>query len=86
MIFKQFRYEPLGQASYLLGCSRAKEAFVVDPIADLGADFYVIEAADRTLGHRRRSRDARARRFHLVRARAGGGCRRDALPADRVRR
>jgi glyoxylase-like metal-dependent hydrolase (beta-lactamase superfamily II) len=50
MIFKQFRYEPLGQASYLLGCSRAKEAFVIDPIADLGADFYVIEAADRTLG------------------------------------
>jgi glyoxylase-like metal-dependent hydrolase (beta-lactamase superfamily II) len=50
VIFKQFRYEPLGQASYLLGCSRAKEAFVVDPIANLGADFYVIEAADRTLG------------------------------------
>jgi glyoxylase-like metal-dependent hydrolase (beta-lactamase superfamily II) len=50
MIFKQFRYEPLGQASYLLGCARAKEAIVVDPIADLGPDFYVMEAADLTLG------------------------------------
>lgn len=49
MIFKQFRFEPLGQASYLLGCGRAKEALVVDPIADLGADFYVVEAADLTL-------------------------------------
>lgn len=46
MIFKQFRYEPLSQASYLIGCPRAKEAFVVDPIADLGTDFYVLEAAD----------------------------------------
>lgn len=50
MIFKQFRYEKLGQASYLVGCSRAKEALIVDPIADLGPDFYVIEAADLTLG------------------------------------
>jgi glyoxylase-like metal-dependent hydrolase (beta-lactamase superfamily II) len=49
MIFRQFCYEPLGQASYLVGCARAKEAFIVDPIADLGADFYVLEAADRTL-------------------------------------
>lgn len=46
MIFKQFRYEPLGQASYLLGCNRAKEALVVDPIEELGAEFYVVEAAD----------------------------------------
>lgn len=50
MIFKQFRHEPLGQASYLLGCPRAKEAFVVDPIDDLGPDFYIVEAADLTLG------------------------------------
>jgi glyoxylase-like metal-dependent hydrolase (beta-lactamase superfamily II) len=50
MIFKQFRYEPLGQASYLVGCARAKEALVVDPIADLGSDFYIVEAADLTLG------------------------------------
>jgi len=49
MMFKQFRHEPLGQASYLLGCTRAKKALVVDPIADLGPDFYVIEAADLTL-------------------------------------
>lgn len=46
MNFKQFRYEPLAQASYLLGCARAKEAFIVDPIANLGPDFYVLEAAD----------------------------------------
>jgi len=46
MVFKQFRCEPLSQASYLVGCVRAKEAFVVDPIADLGPDSYVLEAAD----------------------------------------
>ena len=46
MIFKQFRCEPLAQASYLLGCVRSEEAFVVDPIANLGPDFYVLEAAD----------------------------------------
>lgn len=46
MIFKQFRFERLGQASYLFGCPRAKEGFVVDPISDLGVDFYVLEAAD----------------------------------------
>jgi glyoxylase-like metal-dependent hydrolase (beta-lactamase superfamily II) len=49
MIFKQFRYERLFQASYLLGCPRAREGFVVDPIADLGSDFYVLEAADQGL-------------------------------------
>jgi hydroxyacylglutathione hydrolase len=49
VIFKQFRYEKIGQASYLLGCVRSKETIVVDPIADLGSDFYVIEAADRGL-------------------------------------
>ncbi len=46
MIFKQFRYEPLAEASYLVGCNRAKQAVVVDPIDDLGAEFYVLEAAD----------------------------------------
>jgi hydroxyacylglutathione hydrolase len=50
VVFKQFRYEPLSQASYLLGCPRTKEAFVVDPIADLGPDSYVLEAADLGLG------------------------------------
>lgn len=49
MIFKQFRYEPLFQASYLLGCPRARVGVVVDPIADLGPDFYVLEAADQGL-------------------------------------
>lgn len=46
MIFKQFRYEPAGQASYLVACGTAKQGFVVDPIADLGSDFYLLEAAD----------------------------------------
>jgi glyoxylase-like metal-dependent hydrolase (beta-lactamase superfamily II) len=46
MIFKQFRYEPVNQASYLIGCARAKECFIVDPIDDLGVDFYILEAAD----------------------------------------
>ncbi len=49
MIFKQFRHEKIAQTSYLVGCIRSKEAIVVDPIADLGPDFYVIEAADRGL-------------------------------------
>ena len=49
MMFKQFRHERLGQASYLVGCTRAKQALVVDPIEDLGVDFYVLEAADLTL-------------------------------------
>src|SRR6266508_6243648 len=49
MIFKQFRYEPLSAASHLVGCVRAREAVVVDPIADLGPDFYVLEAADQGL-------------------------------------
>jgi glyoxylase-like metal-dependent hydrolase (beta-lactamase superfamily II) len=43
---KQFRYEPLAQASYLLGCPRAKEAVIVDPIDNLGLDFYALETAD----------------------------------------
>ena len=46
MIFKQFRYEPAGQASYLLACDQTKEGLAVDPIADLGPDFYRLEAAD----------------------------------------
>ena len=49
MIFKQFRYEPLGQASYLIACGRTREAAVVDPIANSGADFYALEAADQGL-------------------------------------
>jgi hydroxyacylglutathione hydrolase len=46
MIFKQYRYEPLGQASYLVASSSNKQGFVIDPIADLGPDFYVLDAAD----------------------------------------
>jgi hydroxyacylglutathione hydrolase len=49
VIFKQFRYEPLFAASYLIGCPRAREGFVVDPMAALGAEFYVLEAADQGL-------------------------------------
>lgn len=49
MIFKQFRFEKIGQASYLLGCARSKDAAVVDPIADLGVEYYLMEAADRGL-------------------------------------
>ncbi len=49
MIFKQIRYEPLAQASYIIGCMRAKEGLVVDPIANLGTEFYVLEAADLNL-------------------------------------
>jgi glyoxylase-like metal-dependent hydrolase (beta-lactamase superfamily II) len=49
VIFRQFRYEPLFVASYLLGCARAREAFVVDPVAAHGAEFYVLEAADQGL-------------------------------------
>ncbi len=44
MIFKQYRFEPLSQASYLIGCYREGVAFVVDPIQDLGAEFYLREA------------------------------------------
>ena len=46
MVFEQFRYEPLGQASYLVGYGRSRQAAVVDPIQDLGPDVYVLEAAD----------------------------------------
>jgi len=46
VIFKQYRFEPLAQASYVLGCARAKEAIVVDPSAELGAEAYVLDAAD----------------------------------------
>ena len=49
MIFRQFRYEPISQLSYLVGCVQSGECLVVDPIADLGVDFYVLEAADRGL-------------------------------------
>jgi glyoxylase-like metal-dependent hydrolase (beta-lactamase superfamily II) len=46
MIFKQHRHEPLAQLSYVVGCARAKEAIVVDPADALGAESYVLDAAD----------------------------------------
>jgi glyoxylase-like metal-dependent hydrolase (beta-lactamase superfamily II) len=46
MIFKQYRHEPLAQLSYLVGCARAKEAVVIDPTDALGAESYVLDAAD----------------------------------------
>lgn len=49
MIFRQLTYGPDGCASYFLGCVKAKEAVVVDPLASLGAEEYLMEAADRGL-------------------------------------
>jgi glyoxylase-like metal-dependent hydrolase (beta-lactamase superfamily II) len=46
MIFKQYRDERLAQASYLIGCARAREGVVVDPSDALGAESYVLDAAD----------------------------------------
>jgi hydroxyacylglutathione hydrolase len=46
MIFKQYRHEPLNQASYLLACWRKGIAFIVDPVMDLGVEFYEKEARD----------------------------------------
>lgn len=46
MIFKQYRYEPLGQTSYLIGCMRSKKGVVIDPISDLGVGHYLLEASD----------------------------------------
>jgi glyoxylase-like metal-dependent hydrolase (beta-lactamase superfamily II) len=46
MIFKQYRHEPLNQASYFLACWRKGLAFVVDPIHDLGTGFYQSESRD----------------------------------------
>jgi hydroxyacylglutathione hydrolase len=49
MIFRQFLRSESGCASYLLGCARSGQAIVVDPLADLGARTYALEAADRGL-------------------------------------
>lgn len=46
MIFKQYRHEPLAQLSYVIGCARAKEGVVIDPNDALGAESYVLDAAD----------------------------------------
>lgn len=49
MIFKQITYGPDGCASYFLGCVKAREAIVVDPLASVGVEEYLLEAADRGL-------------------------------------
>src|SRR5215212_9291633 len=49
MIFRQILRSESGCASYLLGCVRSGQALVVDPLADLGARTYALEAADRGL-------------------------------------
>src|SRR5262245_9596140 len=49
MIFRQLLRSESGCASYLIGCVRSSQAVVVDPLADLGARAYALEAADRGL-------------------------------------
>ncbi|HEY3232441.1 MAG TPA: MBL fold metallo-hydrolase, partial [Roseiflexaceae bacterium] len=49
MIFRQILRSESGCASYLLGCVRSGQAIVIDPLADLGAGMYALEAADRSL-------------------------------------
>ncbi|HEX5691726.1 MAG TPA: MBL fold metallo-hydrolase, partial [Roseiflexaceae bacterium] len=49
MIFRQILRSESGCASYLIGCVRTGQAVVVDPLADLGAGAYALEAADRGL-------------------------------------
>jgi hydroxyacylglutathione hydrolase len=49
MIFRQILRSESGCASYLLGCPINGEAIVIDPLAELGASVYALEAADRGL-------------------------------------
>jgi hydroxyacylglutathione hydrolase len=49
MIFRQILRSESGCASYLIGCVGSAQAVVVDPLADLGAGAYALEAADRGL-------------------------------------
>lgn len=49
MIFRQILRSESGCASYLIGCKRSGQAIVIDPLADLGAGMYALEAADRGL-------------------------------------
>lgn len=49
MIFRQITYGPGGCASYFLGCVKYRVAAVVDPLADVGVEEYLMEAADRGL-------------------------------------
>ncbi len=52
MIFRQLMFPATGCASYLIGCPASGEAAVVDPLASLGADQYLLEAADQGLAIR----------------------------------
>jgi hydroxyacylglutathione hydrolase len=49
MIFRQILRSESGCASYLIGCVRSSQAVVVDPLAEVGARAYALEAADRGL-------------------------------------
>jgi hydroxyacylglutathione hydrolase len=49
MIFRQILRDESGCASYVVGCAHSGQAVVVDPLADLGAGTYALEAADRGL-------------------------------------
>jgi hydroxyacylglutathione hydrolase len=49
MIFRQIVRSESGCASYLIGCAATGQAAVIDPLADLGAQSYLLEAADRGL-------------------------------------
>lgn len=46
MLFRQLMDPARGCASYLLGCPRSHAALVVDPLAALGLEAYLAEAAD----------------------------------------
>ena len=52
MIFRQLTFPATGCASYLIGCPASGEAAVIDPLAALGADEYLLEAADQGLAIR----------------------------------
>jgi hydroxyacylglutathione hydrolase len=49
MIFRQILRSETGCASYLIGCVHSGQAVVVDPLAEVGARAYALEAADRGL-------------------------------------
>jgi glyoxylase-like metal-dependent hydrolase (beta-lactamase superfamily II) len=46
MLFRQMLDPAKGCASYLIGCGKAGEAVVVDPLGSLGVEAYLLEAAD----------------------------------------
>lgn len=46
MIFRQILDSELACASYLIGCPASGEALVVDPLAAIGVEEYVLRAAD----------------------------------------